>query len=70
MEQVLSILLYIAAAGLLVVLALGIINLTRRDERQASRSNMLMRWRIGIQAVAIVILVAMGVAAGAISFGG
>ncbi|MEL7480215.1 MAG: HIG1 domain-containing protein [Pseudomonadota bacterium] len=70
MEQVLSILLYIAAAGLLVVLALGIINLTRRDERQASRSNMLMRWRIGIQAVAIMILVAMGVAAGAISFGG
>ena len=70
MQQILFILLYIAAAALLVVLALGIINLTRRDERQASRSNLLMRWRIGVQAVAVLILIGLGIAAGSISFGG
>lgn len=69
MPQFLTILLYVTAAALLFVLALGIFNLTRADAKQASRSNMLMRWRIGIQAIAILVLVAMGIAAGAITFG-
>ncbi|MEL7129085.1 MAG: twin transmembrane helix small protein [Pseudomonadota bacterium] len=69
MSGVLTILLYIAAAALFIVLALGIINLVRTDDRQASRSNQLMRWRIGVQAIAVLILVAMGVAAGAINLG-
>lgn len=70
MQGILTILLYVTAAALLIVLALGLFNLTRRDAKQASRSNQLMRWRIGVQAVAVLILVGMGVAAGAINFGG
>ena len=69
MQGILPIILYIVAAALLVVLALGLINLTRKDAKQASRSNILMRWRIGIQALAVGVLVLMGLAAGAINFG-
>jgi len=69
MQGPLTILLYIAAAALLLVLAFGIFNLARTDEKQASRSNMLMRWRIGIQAICILILIALGFAAGVINFG-
>lgn len=70
MNGFLAILLYIAAAALLGVLALGLFNMTRSDAKQASRSNKLMRWRLGIQAAAIGILVLMGITAGAINFGG
>lgn len=69
MPVFLTILLYIAAAALLVVLALGLFNMTRKDAKQASRSNQLMRWRVGIQAIAVGLLVLMGVAAGAIQLG-
>ncbi|MEO9969390.1 MAG: twin transmembrane helix small protein [Hyphomonadaceae bacterium] len=69
MQGILPILLYITAAALLIVLAFGLFNMTRSDAKQASRSNILMRWRIGIQAVAIGLLVLMGIAAGAINFG-
>jgi len=69
MQGILPIFLYITAAALLIVLALGLFNMTRGDAKQASRSNILMRWRIGIQAVAIGLLVLMGLAAGAINFG-
>ena len=69
MQAPLTILLYVAAAALLIVLAMGIFNLARTDEKQASRSNQLMRWRIAIQAVCILILVALGFAAGVINFG-
>jgi len=69
MQGPLAILLYVAAAALLLVLALGIFNLARTDPKQASRSNQLMRWRIGLQALCILILIALGVTAGAINFG-
>lgn len=69
MQGPLTILLYVAAGALLIVLAMGIFNLARTDEKRASRSNVLMRWRIAIQAVCILILVALGFAAGAINFG-
>lgn len=69
MQGPLTILLYVAAAALLIVLAMGIFNLARTDDKQASRSNQLMRWRIAIQAVCILILVALGFAAGVIDFG-
>lgn len=69
MQGPLAILLYIAAAALLVVLALGVFNMTRKDAKQASRSNQLMRWRIGIQAICILLLVLLGFAAGAIHLG-
>jgi hypothetical protein len=68
MQGPLTILLYVAAGALLIVLALGIFNLARTDEKRASRSNVLMRWRIAIQAVCILLLVALGFAAGAINF--
>lgn len=69
MQGPLTILLYVAAGALLLVLAMGIFNLARTDEKRASRSNQLMRWRIAVQAVCIVILIALGFAAGAINLG-
>ncbi len=69
MQGILPIILYIVAAALLIVLALGLINLTRKDAKQASRSNILMRWRIGLQALAVGVIVVMGFVAGAINFG-
>lgn len=53
MQTALTYLLYVAAAALLFVLAFGVINLARTDEKRASRSNVLMRWRIAIQAICI-----------------
>ncbi|MEO0882318.1 MAG: HIG1 domain-containing protein [Pseudomonadota bacterium] len=69
-QQILFAMLYIGVAAVLVVLLLGIVNLTRRDERQASRSNILMRWRVGVQAFCVLVLVILGVVAGSINFGG
>ncbi|MDX1292170.1 MAG: HIG1 domain-containing protein [Hyphomonas sp.] len=60
---------YIALAVLVVVLGLGIANIARTDDQQASRSNKLMRLRILIQAIVIVILVALGMVVGAIKIG-
>lgn len=45
---------YVATAAVAVVLLLGLANMFRRGP--ATRSQMLMRWRVGLQAVAIVIL--------------
>tara|TARA_R100001129_G_C5302149_1_gene242838 strand:+ start:134 stop:346 length:213 start_codon:yes stop_codon:yes gene_type:complete len=66
MQTVLMTGFYIALVALLVVLGLGIANIARSDDKQASRSNKLMRLRILVQAVVIVILVALGVTVGAI----
>ncbi|MBA3068993.1 MAG: twin transmembrane helix small protein [Hyphomonas sp.] len=70
MQGILGIGFYVALAGIVVVLALGIINLVRQDGNQPSRSNKLMRLRVIFQGVAILLLVLVGVAAGAIKFGG
>ena len=61
MEQTLTIALYCAMAILVVILAMGIINLVRSDPEQASRSNKLMRLRVIVQAVAIALLVGVGI---------
>ena len=58
--------LYIAMAALMVVLILGLINITRTDEGQASRSNQLMRARVIVQAVVVGILVLLGIVLGSI----
>ncbi|MEL6724451.1 MAG: HIG1 domain-containing protein [Pseudomonadota bacterium] len=50
-----------------MVLAMGLINLTRTDEGQRSRSNQLMRMRIIVQAVVIGILVLLGIVLGSIN---
>jgi uncharacterized membrane protein len=70
MQSVLTIGFYILLAAIVVVLLVGIGNLARRDEKQASRSNQLMRLRVILQAVAIAFLVLLGIIAGAIKFGG
>jgi len=70
MQSALTIGFYVLLAGIVAVLLLGIANLARRDEKQASRSNQLMRLRVILQAGAIAFLVLLGVVAGAIKFGG
>lgn len=66
MAPILSYGLYIAIAALFVVLVIGLVNLTRTDDDQASRSNKLMRMRVLIQFIVIVILVLLGVVLGSI----
>jgi cytochrome c biogenesis protein CcdA len=68
MQNLLSIAFFIGIAALVVVLGLGIANLARTDDKQASRSNQLMRLRIFVQAAVIVILIALGLTAGAINW--
>ncbi len=70
MQSALTIGFYILLAGIVIVLIIGIANLARRDEKQASRSNQLMRLRVILQAAAIAFLVLLGIVAGAIKFGG
>lgn len=67
MTNILTIAFYIAIAALVVVLVLGITNLARSDNGQASRSNKLMRLRVLVQAIAIALLCALALAAGAFS---
>jgi len=69
MQLFLSIAFYVGIAALVIVLGLGIANLARTDENQASRSNKLMRMRVFVQAVVIAILVALGALAGAFKIG-
>ncbi|MCA3554702.1 twin transmembrane helix small protein [Aestuariivirga sp.] len=47
---------YVATAAVAVVLLLGLANMFRGGS--SSTSQKLMRWRVGLQAVAIVILMA------------
>ncbi|MFN7180429.1 twin transmembrane helix small protein [Hyphomonas sp.] len=70
MQSLLTIGFYIALAGVAVVLFLGLANLVRKDDKQVSRSNQLMRMRVILQAIAIAFLVLIGIVAGAIKFGG
>ncbi len=69
MQNWLSIAFFIALALLVVVLFVGILNLARTDENQPTRSNKLMRMRVIVQGVVIALLVAIGVATGAVNFG-
>jgi len=64
MQTALTFAFYIALAGVFIILALGLINLVRRDAGQASRSNQLMRMRVAVQFVAVLLLVAIGFVAG------
>ena len=66
MASALTIGLYVAIGLLVVVLVMGLINLTRTDDGQRSRSNQLMRMHVMVQAVVIGILVLMGIVVGSI----
>lgn len=66
MATILSYGFYFALAALVVVLVVGLINITRNDEGQSSRSNQLMRLRVIVQFVVIAILVLLGIVLGSI----
>ncbi len=53
-----TLLAYVVMAGVLVVLARGIWTLYKTSDEARSRSNTLMRWRVGLQFVAVVLLMA------------
>ncbi|MEO0786080.1 MAG: twin transmembrane helix small protein [Pseudomonadota bacterium] len=67
MQTALTIAFYVTLFAVFAILAMGLINLVRRDAGQASRSNQLMRMRVAVQAVAILLLVLIGVVAGKFS---
>lgn len=56
----LAVVFFAALAGVMIALALGLFNFTRSDGKQSSRSNILMRWRVGLQALAVAAIAAMG----------
>ncbi|MEM1105279.1 MAG: HIG1 domain-containing protein [Pseudomonadota bacterium] len=70
MQAALTAAFYIALAGVFLILALGLINLVRRDAGQASRSNQLMRLRIAVQFIAVMLLVLLGLVVGKFSLPG
>ncbi len=47
---------YVATGAVLVVLLMGLANMFRRGS--ASTSQKLMRWRVGLQGIAILVLMA------------
>ena len=59
----------IGAALLLVLVTLiaGLVNMTRGGEGSSARSNVLMRWRVGLQFAAIALMVLGFIIRGAIS---
>lgn len=57
MAQFSNWLLVVAVAAVAVVLVLGIVNLMRGGSAAVSQN--LMRWRVGLQLLAIVIIVAI-----------
>ena len=63
MQSVLIYSLYAVIAALAVVLAIGVLNLLKTDSKARSRSNHLMR--LAVQFAAVLIIVAIGWAAGA-----
>ena len=69
MQTILMTGFYIALAALVIVLGLGIANLARTDDNQASHSNKLMRLRVLVQAIVIALLVGLGMVVGAIKIG-
>jgi Hypoxia induced protein conserved region len=55
--QMFDILVIAAIAAVTVTLGLGLYSLFRGGDYARSHSNKLMRWRVGLQAVAVLILV-------------
>lgn len=65
MELWLSYGVYAAIGAVFIVLAFGVVNLVRTDDKARSRSNKLMRLRVLVQFIAIILLVILGAVAGA-----
>ena len=66
MQDWLTYALYVVIGIIFVILAVGIVNLLRTDDKARSRSNKLMRMRVAAQFVAVILLVAIGFLSGAI----
>lgn len=58
--QAMTILFYASLALVFVILLMGVVNLVRTDEEQASRSNKLMRMRVLAQFVVVIIVLIIG----------
>ena len=56
MELIINILIVLAMAGVLVSLGLGLFSVAKGGEYAQKNSNRFMRWRVGTQAVAVVLL--------------
>ncbi|MEO1029459.1 MAG: twin transmembrane helix small protein [Pseudomonadota bacterium] len=56
----LTLIFFLALAGVMIALALGLFNMTSNSDKQVSRSNILMRWRVGLQALAVAAIVGIG----------
>lgn len=48
--------MYVVMAGVVVALFMGVGSMYRGGKDRIQRSNVLMRWRVGLQLVAIVLL--------------
>ncbi|MBL4616298.1 MAG: twin transmembrane helix small protein [Robiginitomaculum sp.] len=51
-----NILIFGSLAAVVLTLFAGLLNLGRKGEAANKRSNKLMRWRVGLQAIALVFL--------------
>ena len=63
MTQILDIILFIVLAAVVVVLIAGLVTLVRsavtgQSAPQSGWSNRLMRWRVGLQFLAVILVVA------------
>lgn len=56
MQSTVDIAIWVAMGVVLVILLAGIANMLFSSDKAKSRSNQLMRWRVGAQFVAIVLL--------------
>lgn len=56
MEAITPFAIAAAAVAVVIVLALGLFNMFRRDH-DPHRSNRLMQWRVGLQFLAVMLLV-------------
>lgn len=55
-RTVIEIAMYVVMAGVVVALFMGVGSMYRGGKDRIQRSNVLMRWRVGLQLVAIVLL--------------
>ncbi|MEM7459638.1 MAG: HIG1 domain-containing protein [Pseudomonadota bacterium] len=57
---------YAAIGVLIIIFVMAMINLTKTDDGQPTRSNQLMRARVIVQAIIVGLLVVLGIVVGSI----
>lgn len=63
MNPILLIVLLLALAAVVATLFIGLFGMGKGGAVNAHRSNVLMRWRVALQAVAVLILIVAAIAA-------